>query len=500
MLSAEPHPGPEPGPRSADGAGHLLVISYHFGEHGATGGFRWFRTLEDLGRDGWTADVLTATEPDPSRTLPGVRVHVVAPVTWPARLGDGVLALGGRVARTIRGWVRGGRNGDAPEEPAATPRRTPHEVTATERAELRARAEALWVWRPGFRVPLPTRILQGWVTSIDLAQQWLWSRRMHREGARIVRARRPDVVVCSGPPHVPYLGAAHVSRKASAPLVLDYRDPWVVGTDEIRTYLPTVYRWVGRALEPRVQRSATVVVHNTEQAMLRARSCSPPLPDVTRVAIANGYDVVTDSDPPADREHFRIAFGGWLHPYMDIRFVLRAAGALGEKRPDFARALRIELIGTGGHFAGMPFEELAAAYGLDDRVEVLPRMSRAEAQSRLRRAAMLLAFDYPYPLAVVMKAYDYLQMPGALLFIGEPGSALDQVGSAVGSPAVQPGDDAALEQRLSEAFDSWRTDGSRNSHDPERRFHRSARSREVADLLSTLLPAQGPQGGTPGRA
>lgn len=57
-----------------------------------------------------------------------------------------------------------------------------------------------------------------------------WSARIQRQATKIVGESRPNVVYVSAPPFSAIGAASALAKKADAPLVIDYRDPWTTAS------------------------------------------------------------------------------------------------------------------------------------------------------------------------------------------------------------------------------------------------------------------------------
>src|SRR5262249_22570935 len=154
-------------------------------------------------------------------------------------------------------------------------------------------------------------------------------------------------------------------------------------------------------------------------------------------AIRNGYDEVGEVAAP-DSRCFRIAYTGHLYAFMDVRPLFAACARLRSRRGLDRDAIRIDFVGTEPAFEGVPFTELAAAYGLGDVFPAHPRLPRAEAAAFQESAAVLVAYDWIWPIAVVSKFYEYARMKGAMLLFGHRGGALADAAQELGIEVLDP--------------------------------------------------------------
>jgi len=442
------------------GVGRLLLIDYHFGSPGATGGFRWRSMAAYLSGEGWRFDVITrlgdgAGEPGGQLGREGVRLFgVAAPTT-----ADSAIAALSRLRRRL-----GGRSNTAARS-AAAPDGGPV------------------VWAPPRVGPYArlARVVEGVRIT---AAEWGWARRAARFGRELARRERYRGVVVSSPPHLAQLAGAAVGRAAGIPYVADFRDPWVFGRPEKYDVNPLANR-LGRWYEGPTLCRAVLVLCNTEHARRAVATIYPELA-ARAVAIPNGYD--TDGTTPlaVDARCFRVVYTGWLYPFMEPECVLAAVGRLRHRAGLGPDELVVEFQGCAGAHRGVPLAVLAARHGLEDRFRLLPRGSREEAQRLQAAAAVRVAFDASTQLAMPMKFFDYAQAGGTMLLVGFPDGALAAAAAALGLQVYAPEDAAGLDAVLDEALRRWRRGDLVAPLDRDGLFDRRRHSRRVHELLLSL--------------
>jgi hypothetical protein len=229
--------------------------------------------------------------------------------------------------------------------------------------------------------------------------------------------------------------------------------------------------------------AAAAIVHNTERStqVIAARDRVP----VQRLAIANGYDDAAGDGRP-DPRVFRVVFSGWLHPYMDVRVLLAACGRLMRRHGLGPAEFAVDFMGPDAEFGGVPLAGLARHYGLQDVFTLAPRGSRAAATRLQESAWVLAAFDYPFPLSVVMKFYDYARMRGTMLLVGNPEGALADAASRLGLRVFRATDEAGIDAHLDAALARWRSGEVPAPLDRDELFHRRHQSEKFRLLLEGL--------------
>jgi len=462
------------------GSNRILLVSYHFGRNGATGGFRWHGLVELLGARGWEFDVLCATgaasadaDPmDPTQAAGGpLEIYPVASDS-----------AGGALLRSVEGLPRRLRGAARPGPMAAdAPSR---ESLARETGDATGvDPEAVTVWHPGHRPPLHSRVMREVEACAEALEIRAWARDAARVGRALMARRDYRMIIVSSPPHGTQMAGVELSRMAGAPpLVADLRDPWVLGLGRYAGILPAVTRTLGRRQERRLIDHAHVLIHNTDRhrAAVAGDMGSGRRPD--QWVIRNGYDGEGEPGTP-DPQVFRMVFAGWLHPFMDVRAFLRGAGALVRRNGLSPAACRVEFVGTSGEFGGVSLAGLAGAYGLEGYVDLVPRVSRERALSMQARASVLVAFDCLHPLCIPMKFFDYAPMRGRLLLIGNQDGAMADAAAQLGVSVCSVHDEAAVDRGLQGALDDWRSGRTRPVNDPDGLFRRSVQ----AELLHRYL-------------
>jgi hypothetical protein len=459
----------------------LLAISFQFGELGETGGFRWAKTVPYFAEAGWSTTVLTR-DAQP-QYLHHDMIDVVSIPHWQPATRSFLAAL--RVAKAVRLGIRkltskGGRR-DGNIEPTAS--RTSG-WDGTPDTTLRERAEQLRLPRPSDPRPLHG-MLHRLCESLDLV---FWAFRAYRQAIKMSRGSGThwDVVVVSSPPHWTQLCGAWLSGRLRIPFIADLRDPWC-------TALPadcasdSVLARLDLRIERRIQRAASLVVFNTTVAQKLSRECPSSAPGLNSTTIGNGYDGETIHSSAIDTECFRILFAGHIYSHMDIRVLLRAAARLAVLNELKPGEMSVELLGAGEQFNEIPYTTLARAYGIEAFLKVSPRVGRDQALEYQSRSSVLVAMDYPYPCAIVMKVYDYLCMPGFLLALTPPGTALSAMLAELGLPSFALQDEDKISAYLQTCFDRWREGDFPGPKDPEQRYNRARRTQEMLSAIEKVV-------------
>ena len=458
----------------------LLLISRHFGDYGATGGFRWARTVAHLSAHGWTTSVVTASNSpwdSDDRHVDWMHVPAARPLgNCVARVRASLLSIARLIKRSAS--LAGFREKSLPLTVV------PGNAQASlNQGELLGKIEALRI--PGYAEKSPF-----WATLSRLAEHLdhaLWARKAYRNVLRCQRSGRQgwDVVVVSSPPHWTQLAGLWIGGRLGIPFVCDFRDPWISAlTDECVS--DSILTRINLALERRILAAADLSIFNTGKALQLSRARLSHAGAAKSIAIGNGYDAPPRSPESLDFHRFRVVFAGHIYHFMDIRVVFKAFRRLVDELNLSPGKASLELLGSGRSFNGVDFDTMARAYGLEDYFERIKRIPRDEALEYQARAAVLVAMDYPYPSAVVMKAYDYLCMPGLILALTREGSALSQLLSELGLEWYRYEDQAGIRQFLVNCYQRWLARDMQPVKDPLGKHVREARSREIREALESV--------------
>jgi glycosyltransferase involved in cell wall biosynthesis len=377
----------------------LLLITYYFGPDGPVGGLRWSGITKYLSRLGWKVAVVTAHSAGRDGPI-GPQVES-CPRLW--TFSDGWRLLR-RLAfgPALGGFPKASRVGNASVTPGLL-RRLGREVGA-------------------------------FLTFPDESRGWML--RAALRARSVIRRFRPQVVVSSGPPHSAHLVAGLATMGSAVPWLIDLRDPWAGPLPKIweshRILGTRMFRVAAPRLERLAFRTAQGIITNTHQlaAALAAR-----YPDVPVVCVPNGVDA--ESLPPPARHKYPglgIAYAGTLYTGRDLGPVVQALRAFLERHPEAAQAgakLRVAGQADDGH--ARAFYNAVAAAGMEQYVEVLGPLPRAEALNVVSRSRLAVVLAQQQELQIPAKLYELVTMGVSTLVVAPRGSAAGVEGNRVGA-------------------------------------------------------------------
>ena len=438
--------------------------------------------VRDLVREGWAFDVLTVAGSDAIPPVPPqnaqapapVEIHTVSPNWWGQPLRRGV----GRVVENMREVLTGPWGAADDTEPPKSP----------EQADP---------WTPGDTRPILSRFRYDLVGATVWLTEAIWAWRAYWMGRKLLRRRSYAAIVATSPNFQGQASASLLKRQFGVPYVADFRNLWHYGFGCMNEYSDDVHRILNKVLERWALPAADAIIHITEAARdAHARATQSWLPSISRFYVPNGYEPVDKPIPPPDPSTFRVAHTGWVYPFNDVRPLMAACGRF-VRRHDFSpNEFQLEFMGSGTECGGVPYDDLARAYGLSEYFTAYPRRPRSEARQLQQDAAVMVAFDYPHGRQIPSKLYHYAQTKGVLLLIGDPDGAMADEAAKIGASVLALDDDAGIDRALDAAYAKWQTQGSPAPLDPDGQFSIHQSSDRMHNILTRLAtPVQAPSYG-----
>ena len=401
-----PTPVPRPVGSASGGACRLLVVTYHFPSDGHVGGLRWAGITKYLTRLGWEVAVVTAAPPAGADGRAGARVEwcprlwtILDACRWLARLDQRArrsFANEGDVARTSgpQGVLR----------------------------DLRREVAALLAFP-------------------DLSRGWLLRAALRTRS--LVRQFKPHVVVSSGPPHSAHVVAGIATIGSPVPWFIDLRDPWAGPLGKAWDSDPKAQKLMARAVFPRLERRAfrvaAGVLTSTRQL---AEALAARYPKATITCVPNGVD--PESLPPPRSDPYPglgVAYAGTVYGRRDLSPVVMALRSFFGRHPEAARVgSKLRLAGQVEAAHAVAFAGVVGAAGLDQYVELLGPLPRAEALHVVSRSRLAVVLAQDQELQIPAKLYESVAMGIPTLVVAGAQSAAGVEGTRVGALVRDPRD------------------------------------------------------------
>jgi glycosyltransferase involved in cell wall biosynthesis len=435
----------------------LLVITYYFDPNGAVGGLRWLGITKYLARLGWKVSVVTAAPPL------GDGAAITAHVEWCPRLWTFV--DGCRLIRRLAfgrplGKLWNGSRVAPPSEPPRLLRQLGREFAA-------------------------------FLTFPDESRGWILRAALRTRS--LIRRFRPQVVVSSGPPHSAHLVAGMATIGSAVRWLIDLRDPWAGPFTKAWERHPRIgartFRALSQPLERLAFRTAHGVITNTHQL---AQTLATRYPDVPVVCVPNGVDPECLPPPPSQAyPGLGITYAGMLYGGRDLRPVVRALRIFLDRHPEAADAgSKLRLAGPADSHHAEAFNDVVGAAAVERHVEILGRLSRAEALNVVSRSRLAVVLAQEQELQIPAKLYESVAMGVPTLVVAEPNSAAALEGERVGAMVYDSGDVegiACVLERL------WRNGSRQRSPCPVPITYEA-----IAPFVDQLLRNERPAGLPPG--
>ena len=311
-----------------------------------------------------------------------------------------------------------------------------------------------------------------------------------REGIRLHREQRFDVVFTSGPPHSVHLIGRKLKRRAGIPWVADFRDLW----SDTNFYDELPLTAAARRRDKRFEQSVltrsdwvTTVSPAWKEVLLGKSGRAEN--EIT--VVYNGFDESDFTTYSGSSKHksdvFTLAHVGSLYETRDPKALWAALQQL--RRKGEVEHLRVRLVGT----TGQNIREAILYHGLGDVVEFVDYVSHSEAVHIMCEAAALLLIIEPFQNDAGMitgKLYEYVASGSPVLAIGPLGgdaaNLLDETnaGRLFAREEVQAISDFLLDQ-----YERWVSGEPTKRSRPSSisRYTRSRQTGQLADVLNSAI-------------
>jgi glycosyltransferase involved in cell wall biosynthesis len=412
----------------------ILLLTHYFPPSSGVGALRWRKMSALLAEEGWGVDVIASSptcdgllDDEAIADLPaGLRV-------WHADDRAAIVHLPERAVLRMLRMVTGRRpKGDAARTSVPRPRQ------ATLQAEI------------AWNLHTPKGYLRLYSAGRDVLKERILSRHVAGIAQRVLDRSVHKVVVSSGPPHAWHVAGRVTAKRSRIPFVMDLRDPWSmrhrlsdgVATPPWRMYL--------RSQESRAVHDAALVVANTDSLRDMLRRAYPSVRDRV-ITVMNGYD--DDPLPAVARpQRFTVSYLGAIYGGRDPR-PLFAGFAIAVRDLGLSPAqITLRFIGDVHAFGRVPVRDLAAAEGIGDYLELVPRVPRTTALEMMAQSHLLVSLPWPDAVSVPAKIFEYIRFPAWLLAFVNPGSELERLLSGMDVDLVHAQDVAGVGAALGRRY------------------------------------------------
>jgi hypothetical protein len=223
-----------------------------------------------------------------------------------------------------------------------------------------------------------------------------------------------EAIVVNIDPHAAALVGARLAEETGVPLLLDLRDPWAL-CELRRPRRPAPIRKLVDALERYAVTRASAIVLNTETACRDYRQHYADLDPERFLTIRNSSDptlFARDKQVSFDRK--TLLFLGDLRRFVEGDILLELLAELGRRG---LKAADLQLVVTGS--CPDATLEYAQKLGVEDMLQVSPRVSYLDASATLEAADVLVVLGNRTRQRIPAKFYDSAKSSRPLLVIGE---------------------------------------------------------------------------------
>ena len=285
-----------------------------------------------------------------------------------------------------------------------------------------------------------------------------WAIRAALSALRSARNHDVRVVVASGPPFSGVVAAWFVARRLRAPLMTDFRDPLLTGSDRIIIITRTA-RILLRHIESGVMAyTAAVTSAGPGMALALKRQYPPRAPDIH--LMMNGYDEGLATELAVTGNRLSVLFAGILYLNRDPFPFLNAVETL-LARPDVDQSrIAIRFVGECEEYCGVSLAGWLLGKRAAHVVELLPQRSSKELQPLIDDATVMLNLAQGQQPLIPAKTFEHLASGREVLAICEPDSDTGRLLATVrGVTQVAPDHQRAIESALSSLYQRHVIDG-----------------------------------------
>ena len=293
-------------------------------------------------------------------------------------------------------------------------------------------------------------------TLLQPDPQVLWLPAALREGKKLLKAQKFDVIFVTAPPFSSLVLGAMLSRHSGVPLVVDYRDEWDISNSVWENKISNGFASAIQGYMQRfVLKQANTVIATTalSVAALKQKLLALNKPATTTACIYNGFDpddfaFLAKDVPKAPNEKIRLSYVGTLWNLTSIAPLVSALEQMYADNP--AQTARIELEIAGRRTADQN-DLLSRLTATNVTLILHDYLDHAEALDMMWQSdvLVLLLGDYEFAGRVVpAKTFEYLALRNTILALcpeGEVWSILEGVDHAT---CIAPADISSIKTFL----------------------------------------------------
>jgi glycosyltransferase involved in cell wall biosynthesis len=243
-----------------------------------------------------------------------------------------------------------------------------------------------------------------------------WIPAMIKQGLKIIKDEKPDIIFSTSPPHSLQLGAKKLAKKSGLKWIADFRDPWIEAywESEIERFSPSNH--INKKLESTVLKNADVIT-----------TVSDGICDLLRNKVENQYETIFSgldsiNNDPVKSDYFQIIYFGNMSKYQSPEPVFKAIELLPTEKKSLIKIL----------FVGNVYKRFIDNFNIfpNIKVEAQNYLPHNEMMKLGKSASLLLLINFSSVYGkglMTAKIFDYLSLRKPILAIGEKGGSLDEL-------------------------------------------------------------------------
>ncbi|MCK4558738.1 MAG: glycosyltransferase family 4 protein [Calditrichia bacterium] len=243
-----------------------------------------------------------------------------------------------------------------------------------------------------------------------------WIPAMIKQGLKIIKNDKPDIIFSTSPPHSLQLGAKKLAQKSGLKWIADFRDPWIEAIWESEIERINLISRFNKRLEMSILKNADVITMVSDGMCDLFRKKM----DKQYETIYSGMDSVNND--AVKSQNFQIIYLGNMSKYQSPVPILKAIDMLPHDKKSLIQIM----------FVGKVYNDFIEQFNKyqDIKIETQNFLPRDEMMKIAKSASLLLLINFSSVYGkghIPAKIFDYLSLRKPILAIGDKGGSLDEL-------------------------------------------------------------------------
>jgi hypothetical protein len=243
-----------------------------------------------------------------------------------------------------------------------------------------------------------------------------WIPAMIKEGLKIIKIEKPDIIFSTSPPHSLQLGAKKLAKKSGLKWIADFRDPWIEAIWESGIERINLISRFNKRLEMSTLKEADVITvsSNGIRDLLRNKI------DKQYVTIYSGMD--STNNDAIKSQYFQIIYLGNMSKYQSPIPILKAIDMLPHSKKSLIRVIFVGKVYNGFIETFKEYQKI--------KIEIQNFLPRDQMMKFSKSASLLLLLNFSSIYGkghMPAKIFDYLSLRKPILAVGDKGGSLDDL-------------------------------------------------------------------------